>query len=102
VALVKLPTDWADLWSQAGHPGPAGDENWGTYSFAGVALFAAAMTPYEVFFFSSGGVEEQWTTKDLSVSKANVFVGFPLGGLLSLALMATAAVVFHPIGVQLD
>ena len=26
-----------------------------------VALFGAAMTPYEVFFFSSGGVEEGWT-----------------------------------------
>ena len=28
--------------------------------FYAVALFGAAMTPYEVFFFSSGGVEEKW------------------------------------------
>jgi Mn2+/Fe2+ NRAMP family transporter len=102
VALLKLPTDWAELWSQARTPRPSGEENWGTYAFAGVALFAAAMTPYEVFFFSSGGVEERWTAKDLAVSRANVFVGFPLGGLLSLALMGTAAVVFHPLGVRLD
>jgi Mn2+/Fe2+ NRAMP family transporter len=67
-----------------------------------VALFAAGLTPYEVFFFSSGGVEEQWTAKDLAINKANVFVGFPLGGLLSLALMAAAAIVFHPIDVRVE
>ena len=39
------------------------------------------MTPYEVFFFSSGAVEEDWTVKDLGTSRLNVLVGFPLGGL---------------------
>ena len=41
------------------------------------------MTPYEVFFFSSGAVEEKWTAKDLAPVAANVLVGFPLGGMLS-------------------
>jgi len=54
------------------------------------------MTPYEVFFFSSGAVEEGWTTKDLSESRANVLVGFPLGGWLSLAIAGCAAVVLPP------
>ena len=102
VALFRLPTDWSQLWGEASHPVPAGDENWGTYGFFAVALFAAAMTPYEVFFFSSGAVEERWSTKDLLTSRANVFIGFPLGGLLSLALMATTAVVFHPLDVQVE
>ncbi|MFF5229003.1 NRAMP family divalent metal transporter [Dactylosporangium sp. NPDC000521] len=102
IALLKLPTDWAELWHQARTPAPSGQENWGTYAFAGVALFAAGLTPYEVFFFSSGGVEERWTAKDLAVTRANVFIGFPLGGLLSLALMATATVVFHPVGVRIE
>jgi Mn2+/Fe2+ NRAMP family transporter len=102
VALFRLDVPWPDLWHQAAHPGPSGDENWGTYAFQAVALFGAAMTPYEVFFFSSGGVEERWTAKDLALNKANVFVGFPLGGLLSLALMATAATVFHPVDVRVD
>ena len=43
------------------------------------------MTPYEVFFFSSGAVEEHWTGKDLNQNRINVFLGFPLGGVLSLA-----------------
>jgi Mn2+/Fe2+ NRAMP family transporter len=102
VAAVKLGPDPAPLWRQAVYPGPTGGEDWGTYWFVAVALFASALTPYEVFFFSPGGVEERWTPEDLIRSRVNVFVGFPLGGLLSLALMATAAVVFHPLDVRLD
>jgi Mn2+/Fe2+ NRAMP family transporter len=102
VALLRLDTDWGSLWHQASHPVPTGDENWPTYAFQAVALFAAGMTPYEVFFFSSGAVEERWTSKDLSVNKANAFVGFPLGGALSLGLMATAAVVFNPLEVHVE
>jgi Mn2+/Fe2+ NRAMP family transporter len=60
------------------------------------------MTPYEVFFFSSGAVEERWTARDLATERANVFIGFPLGGLLSLAIMACAATVFLPLGAGVD
>ncbi len=35
------------------------------------------MTPHEVFFFSSGGVEEHWTKKDISTERTNVFIGLP-------------------------
>jgi len=47
-------------------------------------------------------VEEGWTSEDLNVNRANVFVGFPLGGVLSLGIMGTAALVLAPrhIGVQ--
>ncbi|MEV8443754.1 divalent metal cation transporter [Actinosynnema sp. NPDC051121] len=102
VALIQLHPSWADLGAQAVSPGPPDTEDWGTYAFFAVALFAAAMTPYEVFFFSSGGVEERWTRKDLTIERANVFIGFPLGGLLSIAIMACAAVVFEPGGIRVD
>jgi Mn2+/Fe2+ NRAMP family transporter len=98
VALFSLHPSWSTLAGEAGSM-PAG-ENWATYAFFAVSLFAAALTPYEVFFFSSGGVEENWKPKDLSTSRANVFVGFPLGGVLSLAIMGCAAVVFEPAGVR--
>jgi Mn2+/Fe2+ NRAMP family transporter len=60
------------------------------------------MTPYEVFFFSSGAVEEGWSRSDLMINRANVFIGFPLGGALSLAIMTCAAVVFAPRGITVD
>src|SRR5215208_3018804 len=96
VALFLLNPDWGELGRQALPGASTSTEKVSTYWFYAVALFGAAMTPYEVFFFSSGAVEEGWTTKDLSESRANVVVGFPLGGLLSLAIAGCAAVVLLP------
>ncbi|MFE5670311.1 NRAMP family divalent metal transporter [Agromyces sp. NPDC056523] len=96
VALFLLSPDWGALIDQALRPTVPDSEPVATYWFYAVALFGAAMTPYEVFFFSSGAVEEGWTRKDLATSRANVLVGFPLGGLLSLAIAGCAAVVLLP------
>lgn len=96
VALFLLGPDWQALGQQVLQHGLPDTEKATTYWFYAVALFGAAMTPYEVFFFSSGAVEEGWTTKDLAQSRMNVLVGFPLGGILSLSIAACAAVVLLP------
>jgi len=100
VALWQLGPDWNDLSRQMATFDKPGDEDWATYAYYAVALFGAAMTPYEVFFFSSGGVEEHWSERDLGTMRANVFVGFPLGGVLSLAIAGCASVVFGPLDVD--
>jgi manganese transport protein len=102
VALWHTHPDWGQLRQQAESFGPPGPESWASYWYYAIALFGAAMTPYEVFFFSSGGVEEGWTPRDLIEERANVLVGFPLGGMLSLSIAGLAAVVFLPLGVQVD
>jgi Mn2+/Fe2+ NRAMP family transporter len=102
VALWRLEPDWGAMWDGATHPAVPRGEGTPTFFYYAIALFGAAMTPYEVFFFSSGAVEEGWTRRDLVLNKANVFVGFPLGGLLSLALMGLAAEVFAPAGIGVD
>jgi Mn2+/Fe2+ NRAMP family transporter len=102
VALWKLDPDWHGLLHSARHPSVPVGEGTPTYFYYAIALFGAAMTPYEVFFFSSGAVEERWSRRDLVLNKANVFIGFPLGGLLSLALMGLAATVFEPAGIGPD
>ncbi len=102
VALWKLGPDWSQLahqWVTAAKPG---DETWWTWSYHTVALFGAAMTPYEVFFFSSGGVEERWTTGEMGTMRTNVFVGFPLGGVLSLAIAGCAGVTLGPLSITVD
>jgi Mn2+/Fe2+ NRAMP family transporter len=102
VALWQLGPDWSSLVEQVVTPTKPHDEKTTTYFYYAIALFGAAMTPYEVFFFSSGGVEERWTTKDIITERVNVFVGFPLGGVLSLAIAATASLVLLPQGIQVD
>src|SRR6195952_4609971 len=102
VALWQLHPPWGDLLHQIAAPHKPNGEGLPTYFYYAIALFGAAMTPYEVFFFSSGGVEERWGEKDLGEMRTNVFVGFPIGGLLSLLLMAVATVTFLPAEVQVD
>ena len=70
------------------------------YAYFVVGLLGAAMTPYEVYFYSSGGVEERWTPKDLGLNRANSIIGYTLGGLLSFALMIVAGALFLPNGIQ--
>ncbi|MBL7255517.1 NRAMP family divalent metal transporter [Paractinoplanes lichenicola] len=98
IATFKLGPDFTQMTKIAPPPG----ENWPTYFFVAIALFASAMTPYEVFFFTSGGVEERWTPRDLTLSRVNVFLGFPLGGLLAFGFLATSAAVYEPLGMRVD
>jgi Mn2+/Fe2+ NRAMP family transporter len=102
VALWQLGPDWSHLTHQLATVDKPHDESWLPLAYYAVALFGAAMTPYEVFFFSSGGVEEGWTAKDLVTMRLNVFIGFPLGGLLSLAIAGSTAMVFGPLDVSVD
>jgi Mn2+/Fe2+ NRAMP family transporter len=99
VAFFLLGPDWSTLGAQVAQAMPSREAP-ATYWFYVVALFGAALTPYEVFFFSSGAVEEGWTVKDLGQSRLNVLVGFPLGGLLSLAIAGCAALVLLPRGIE--
>ena len=102
VALWQLDPDWGHLGDQLATVDKPSDEPWSVWAFYAVALFGAAMTPYEVFFFSSGGVEERWTAKDMVTMRLNVFIGFPLGGVLSLAIAGCTAAVFGPLDAGVD
>ncbi len=102
VTVVRIGPDWNALLSAAAHPHIPSHENAFTYAYYGIALFGAAMTPYEVFFFSSGAVEEHWSESDLATNRANVFIGFPLGGLLSVALMVGASLVLGPRDISVE
>jgi Mn2+/Fe2+ NRAMP family transporter len=63
-------------------------------------LLGAAMTPYEVYFYSSGGVEERWGPKDLGLNRVNAQIGYGLGGFLSFSLMIVGGALFLDKGVQ--
>jgi len=69
------------------------------YSYFVVAIFSAVMFPYEAFFYSSGGIEEQWKPKDLLTNRVTSIVGMGLGSFLSIAVLALAAQLFAPTGV---
>jgi manganese transport protein len=98
VAAVKLSPDWGKVGS--GFVPHVPEDNSLLYAYFVVGLLGAAMTPYEVYFYSSGGVEEEWTPKDIGLNRANAIIGYGLGGFLSVALMLTGATLFLPHGIS--
>ena len=98
VAAVKLGPNWTKVGR--GFVPHVAQNNPTLYLYFVIGLLGAAMTPYEVYFYSSGGVEERWGPKDIGMNRANAIVGYGLGGTLSLALMIVGATVFLGHGIS--
>jgi Mn2+/Fe2+ NRAMP family transporter len=98
VAAVKLEPDWGKV-GKGFIPHVAQNDTL-LYLYFAVGLVGAAMTPYEVYFYSSGAVEEQWTPKDLALNRANAMIGYGLGGFFSFALMITGGALFLGHGIE--
>jgi Mn2+/Fe2+ NRAMP family transporter len=58
------------------------------------------MFPYEVYFYSSGGIEEEWGLKDLLTNRITSIVGMGLGSLLGIAILSSSAQLFGPANVS--
>jgi manganese transport protein len=98
VAAVKLHPEWTAV--AHGFVPHLETESPVLYAYFAIGLLGAAMTPYEVYFYSSGGVEEQWGPKDLGLNKANAMIGYSLGGFLSFALMIVGGSLFLDKGIE--
>jgi Mn2+/Fe2+ NRAMP family transporter len=92
VAAVKLAPDWGQVAN--GFVPHLSQNDPLLYAYFAVGLLGAAMTPYEVYFYSSGGVEDGWSPRDLGLNRANAMIGYGLGGLLSVSLMIVGAALF--------
>jgi Mn2+/Fe2+ NRAMP family transporter len=68
------------------------------YWFVAVSVLGASISPYLYYFYSSGAIEEQWDETYIGVNRAIAVVGMGFGGVLSIAVLVLAAVLFHPIG----
>jgi manganese transport protein len=64
-----------------------------------VAITSAVLFPYEAYFYSSGGIEEQWGPKDLPNNRLTATAGFALGSVLAIAILASSAQLFRPVAV---
>jgi len=95
-AAVHLKPDWHEVGRglvPSWHPSAL-------YAYFVVGVIGAALIPYEVYFYSSGAIEERWSIRDLNLNRANAILGFTLGGVLSLALIVVAGEVFFSPHIQ--
>jgi manganese transport protein len=95
VVAIKSNPDW----SAVGHGYIPHITGSGTellnYAYFAVGIIAAALMPYEIYFYTSGAIEEKWKPQDLIVNKINAIVGFGLGGLLVSGIIIASAHYFE-------
>jgi manganese transport protein len=93
---INLNPDWGEV----GRGFVPESHSAAVYWYFVVGLIAAALMPYEIYFYSSGAVEENWGPRDIGVNRWNAIVGFALGGLISVGILLTAAQLFKPAGIS--
>jgi Mn2+/Fe2+ NRAMP family transporter len=97
VSAVALHPDWHLLISGLNPTSHVtGRQSILLYAYFAVGIFSAMLMEYEVHFYSSGAIEEDWKIKDLSENFMVAALGSLLGSLLTVALMALGAIIFLP------
>jgi len=96
VSAIALHPDWGRL---AGgllpHPHYSGKDAL-LYAYFAVGIFSAMLMEYEVHFYSSGAIEEDWTPDDLGENFMVASFGSILGSLLTVGLLLLGALIFLP------
>ena len=101
-ALVAIHAPWAKI---AGGfvpqvPSDLSTKELLSFAYFIVAILSAVMFPYESYFYSSGGIEEEWGPKDLPTNRVTAIVGMALGSLLAISILANSAQSFGPVNVS--
>src|SRR5829696_4282185 len=69
------------------------------YLFLAAAILGAVISPYLLYFYSSGAGEERWSRRSLGVNKATAVLGMGFGSLTAISLMVLAAQVLGPMDI---
>lgn len=100
VAVYRLHPQWGIIAKGAVPSLPSTDK--AQYWFLCVSILGASITPYLMYFYSSGAVEDKWDESYLGVNRFIAFAGMAFGGLLAIAVLIIASIVLHPPHVQIE
>lgn len=100
VAAWKLHPDWSAVGSGLIPTRP--DSHATSYWFIVVSIIGASISPYLMYFYSSGAVEDEWDESYLGINRFIATFGMLFGGLLSGAVLIVAAMVLKPRGIEVD
>ena len=102
VAVVAVHPPWHEIAGGFVPQVPSGlsTKELLTFGYFAVAIVSAVMFPYEVYFYSSGGIEEEWSVKDIMTNRLTAILGMGLGSLLAISILANSAQLFGPVNVD--
>ncbi|MCY6488901.1 NRAMP family divalent metal transporter [Leptolyngbya sp. GGD] len=72
------------------------------YFFIAVSILGAIISPYLFYFYSSGAIESRWSEEDIGINRWVSGLGMGFGSIVSLGVLAVAALVLYPSGIQVD
>jgi Mn2+/Fe2+ NRAMP family transporter len=97
VSAAVLHPDWHNVLRGLVPTLEAADSKRGlVYAYFAVGIFSAMLMEYEVHFYSSGAIEEDWKPKDLTENFLVASLGCVLGSLLTVGLLILGAVIYLP------
>lgn len=99
-AGIAMKPDWGELAKGLVPRLPAERSDWALYSYYAVGILGSLLMPYEVYFYSSGGIEDKWTPKDIPMNRVTAGLGFSFGNIVAMSLIVVAAELFHPRGIS--
>jgi Mn2+/Fe2+ NRAMP family transporter len=100
VGAWKLAPDWSDVARSAIPSLPTADK--AHYWFLAVSILGASISPYLIYFYSSGAVEEKWDKSYIGINRFVAGIGTAFGGLLAISVLVVAAIVLQPSGVKVE
>lgn len=72
------------------------------YAFLAVSTLGATVSPYLLNFYASGTVEEKMTESELWVNRTTAYLGTCFGGIVSMGVLVTSAMVLAPRHILVD
>jgi Mn2+/Fe2+ NRAMP family transporter len=72
------------------------------YWFLAVSVLGASISPYLLYFYSSGVIEDRWDSSYLGVNRITAGLGMTFGGVVSIGALIVAAIVFWPRHVRVE
>jgi len=99
-SALKLHPDWSSAASGLLPSMPDGDK--ARYGFLAVSILGASISPYLMYFYSSGAIEDKWDTTYIPINRFIAGLGMTFGGALSMAVLVVAALTFQPRGIQVE
>ena len=100
VAAWKLNPDWSGVASGMLPSLPHSDK--AQYGFLAVSILGASISPYLMYFYSSGAIEDDWDRSYIGMNRVIAGFGMSFGGFLSMSVLVVAALALRPRGLQVD
>jgi Mn2+/Fe2+ NRAMP family transporter len=100
VAAWELAPDWREV--AAGFVPSLPHDETARYWFIAVSILGASISPYLMFFYSSGAIEDEWNRSYLGANRAIAGIGMSFGTLITMAVLIVGAIVLLPAGVRLE